>query len=129
MASRTRSLDCTATCHTLRFRRRMLAGSSLAAIVLAAPSVAWGQCATSGTDPVTLTCAANTTTTNTTNTTSPNAATSDRIQQFNADLIGQVNAGVTVDGFGLNLVTIKPSGGITFTNSGTITGSAGPANA
>jgi hypothetical protein len=60
------------------------------------PQSALAACSTSGTDPVTVSCAANTSTANTTNTTSPNAATSDRIQQFNADLIGQINSGVTV---------------------------------
>ncbi|MFL5099214.1 MAG: hypothetical protein ACJ8E5_01295, partial [Xanthobacteraceae bacterium] len=66
---------------------------------------------TAGIDPVIITVAADTTTTNTTNTTSP-ATTDDRIQQFNADLQGQVNSGVTVDGFGLNLVTTKVGGSI-----------------
>src|SRR5215216_593225 len=76
---------------------------------------------TAGIDPFILTVAAATTTTNTTNTTSP-ATTDDRIQQFNADLQGQVNSGVTVDGFGLNLVTTKVGGSINiFTNNGTVT--------
>jgi hypothetical protein len=85
------------------------------------PQGALAACSTSGVDPVTVSCAANTSTTNSTNATSPNAATSDRIQQFNADLIGQVNSGVTVDTFGLNLVTTKANGGIAFTNSGAVT--------
>jgi uncharacterized protein with beta-barrel porin domain len=85
------------------------------------PQSALAACSTSGVDPVTVSCAANTSTANTTNTTSPNAATSDRIQRFNADLIGQINSGVTVDTFGLNLVTTKANGGIAFTNSGAVT--------
>ena len=84
-------------------------------------AAALAACGTSGADPVTFTCAANTTTTNPSNTTSPNGATSDRIQSFNADLIGQVNSGVTVNTFGLNLVSTKPNGTISFTNNGTIT--------
>jgi uncharacterized protein with beta-barrel porin domain len=96
---------------------------------LAGSSDALAQCATSGTDPVSLTCAVNTTTTSTTNVTSPNGSTSDRIQQFNADLNGQVSAAVTVDGAGLNLVTTKVGGGITFINSGTVSDTAGAPSA
>ena len=96
----------------------------LAAIL--ASQDAFAQCATSGTDPVTLTCAANATTTATTNTTSPNAATSDRTQQFNADMIGQINPGVTVSGVGLDLITTKIGGGITFTNAGTVSTTTAP---
>ncbi|MFT4117086.1 autotransporter domain-containing protein [Bradyrhizobium sp.] len=81
---------------------------------------AHAQCATTGTDPVTLTCAVSTATTSTTNTTSPNGATSDRTQQFNANLIGQINSGVTIGGEGLDIVTTKPGGGITFINNGTV---------
>src|SRR5450756_2057723 len=80
------------------------------------PQSALAACSTSGVDPVTVSCAANTSTANTTNTTSPNAATSDRIQQFNADLIGQINSGVTVDTFGLNLVTTKANGCLLYTS-------------
>jgi hypothetical protein len=54
--------------------------------------------ATTGTNPVTLTCAANTTTTQTSNTASPNPATSDQTQDLNASITGQVNTGVTVNG-------------------------------
>jgi uncharacterized protein with beta-barrel porin domain len=103
-----------------QFHRRLLITAGLAAALLAAPSGAWAQCSTSGTDPVTVTCAVNTATNNTTNTTSPNPATSDRVQQFGADLSGQVNTGVTVSNYGLNLVTTKSNGGINFTNNGAI---------
>lgn len=72
-------------------------------------------------DPVIVNCAANTSTANSINNTSPNAASSDRVQSFNADLTGQVNGGVTVDTFGLNLVTTKANGSIAFTNSGAVT--------
>lgn len=47
--------------------------------LLVNPQGAFAACSTSGSDPVTVSCAANTSTTNTTNNTSPNAATSDRI--------------------------------------------------
>src|SRR3954463_16775294 len=86
--------------------------------LLVSPQRALAACATTGTDPVTVSCLANTTTVNNTNSVSPNAATSDRIQSFNADLVGQVGAGVTVNGYGLNLVTTKAAGGIAFTNNG-----------
>src|SRR3954462_15718826 len=76
---------------------------------------------TSGTDPVTITIATDTSTSNTTNTTSPNPNSIDRTQQFAADLIGQVDAGVRVDTFGLDLVTTKTGGGIVMTNDGTVT--------
>lgn len=82
---------------------------------------ALAQCATTGTNPVTLTCAANTTTTNTSNIASPNPTTSDRTQDFNASIVGQINGGVTVDGFGLSLVTTLPGSTISVTNNGSIT--------
>jgi uncharacterized protein with beta-barrel porin domain len=90
-------------------------------ILLANPQSAFAACSTSGVDPVTVTCAANTSTTSSTNSTSPNASTSDSIQRFNADLIGQVNGGVTIDTFGLTLVTMNGAGGVAFTNSGVVT--------
>src|SRR5580704_2404523 len=89
------------------FSRQIVLAGGMAAAVVAAPSSAWAACATTGTDPVTLTCAANTATGGTTNTTSPNAATTSRTQQFAADLIGQVNTGVTISTSGLDLVTTK----------------------
>ena len=91
-------------------------------------SSALAACSTSGVAPatVTVTCAANTTTTDTTNTTSPNAATSDRNQSFAADITGQVNTGVTVTGFGLELVTTKVGGAVSLTNSGTINTTSPP---
>ncbi len=98
----------------------------LVAAAVAAPSSAWAACATSGTDPVTLTCAVSTFTAGTTNTTSPNAATTSRTQQFAADLIGQVNTGVTISTSGLDLVTTKANGGINFTNSGAINANDSP---
>jgi uncharacterized protein with beta-barrel porin domain len=97
-----------------------LVGLAIGLLSLGLPEAALAQCATSGTDPITLTCATNTTTTATTNTTSPSAATSDRTQQFNADLIGQINSGVTVSGVGLQLLTTKAGGGISLTNSGAV---------
>src|SRR6478672_3289705 len=63
-----------------RSHRQILIAFGFAAALSAAPSNTWAACSTAGTDPVTLICAANTTTTNTTNTTSPNAATSDHLQ-------------------------------------------------
>lgn len=93
-----------------------------AAAAMAVPtSSALAACDTTGVAPatVTVTCAVNTVTTNTTNSTSP-TMTSDRIQSFNADLVGQVNAGVTVSGFGLELDTTKANGSVSFTNNGTI---------
>jgi autotransporter-associated beta strand protein len=91
------------------------------AILFIQSETALAQCATTGTNPVTLTCATNTTTTNTSNVASPNPTTSDRTQDFNASIVGQINSGVTVNGFGLSLVTTLPGSTISVTNNGSIT--------
>jgi len=108
---------------------RWLAGVTLAcgmaAWLIGEPQSALAQsCSTLGIDPVTVTCSnpgGNIGTTNTTNVVSPNAATNDRIQSFNGDLIGSVTATTTVNGAGLNLVTTRANGGITMTNDGAVT--------
>jgi autotransporter-associated beta strand protein len=108
----------------LRFRWRLIAAAAAAGIIGAPQSVLAQTCSTSGIDPVTVACSnpgGIITTTNTTNTVSPNAATNDRIQSFNADLIGNVTATTTVNGAGLNLVTSKTSGGISLINNGAVT--------
>jgi hypothetical protein len=104
-----------------RLAARLLSTTMFGGIAAAAfpGSAALAACATSGSGPVTFTCAASTATTNTTNSTSP-ASTSDRIQSFNDDIIGQVNAGVIITNFGINLVSTKTNGAIDFTNNGTI---------
>ena len=81
------------------------------------------SCSTLGIDPILVTCSnpgGTIATTNTTNSVSPNAATNDRTQTFNADLIGNVTTTTTVNGAGLNLVTTKANGGITMTNDGAV---------
>ncbi|MDO9381245.1 MAG: autotransporter domain-containing protein [Hyphomicrobiaceae bacterium] len=114
-------------CH-VRIPRSVLLLSTTAAAAWSIPSLALAACATTGVAPATVTvaCAANTVTTNTTNSTSP-AATSDRIQSFNANLIGQVNSGVTVSGFGLELISTAANGSVQFTNNGTVTLPSGAA--
>jgi outer membrane autotransporter protein len=107
-----------------RLIRALLSSTILGAPVLMAPQQTLAACSTSGTNPVTILCAENTTTTDTTNSTSPNPATSDRRQLFDANLIGQVNAGVTVSGFGLLLVANAGGAGINFTNNGSVIGGA-----
>src|SRR5437879_4257082 len=87
---------------------RVALGVGILVILSIQPEHAQAQCATTGTNPVTLTCAANTTTTQTSNVASPNPATSDQTQDFNASIVGQVNTGVTVNGFGLNIVSTLP---------------------
>ena len=109
-----------------RDRRRSLVGGvtldlAIVAILAIQSENASAACAATGTNPVTLTCAASTTTTNTSNTVSPNPATSDRTQDFNASILGQVNGGVTVDGFGLSLITTLPGSTVSVTNNGAIT--------
>ena len=88
---------------------------------------ALAQCATTGTNPVTLTCA-NTTTTQTSNTASPNPATSDQTQDLNASIIGQVNTGATINGFGLIIISTLPGSTISMTNNGTISTAQGAGN-
>jgi autotransporter-associated beta strand protein len=101
-----------------------LTATAVTAGLIGAPQGVLAQsCSTSGVDPVTVTCSnpgGIITTTNTTNTVSPNVATNDRIQSFNADLIGSVTADTTVNGAGLNLVTTKGSGGINLANAGSV---------
>ena len=97
-------------------------------ILFMQPQSALAQCATTGTNPITLTCAANTTTTQTSNTASPNPATNDQTQQLNASIIGQVNSGVTVNGFGLSIVSTLPGSTVSMTDNGTISTAQGAGN-
>jgi hypothetical protein len=65
---------------------------------------------TSGTNPITIEAVSNTTTTSST-----------RLQDFNVSLIGVIDPGVTVDGFGLELTSTLAGSTISFTNDGTVT--------
>jgi hypothetical protein len=119
-------------CRNLRLSRLALSWLlpvSVAAAMAIPTSSALAQCATTGVAPatVTVTCATNTVTTATVNSTSPNLSTSDRIQAFNANLIGQVNSGVTVSGQGLELDSSKANGSVSLANNGTITLASGNA--
>ena len=107
---------------------RVALGIGILAVLFIQSENALAQCATTGTNPITLTCATNTTTTQTSNTVSPNPATSDQTQDLNASIIGQVNTGVTVNGFGLNIVTTLPGSTVTMTNDGTISTAQGGGN-
>ena len=95
------------------------AGGALVAMLI--PVGAQAACSTAGVNPVTITCAADTSTTNTTNATSPNPATSDRTQQFGTNLVGVVHTEVTVSGFGLTLVATGGNHTIDMVNNGTVT--------
>ena len=106
-------------CHSPTVTRVALSIGILAILLMQSEN-ALAACTTTGFAPVTLTCAANTTTTNTTNTASP-ATTSDRAQSLFSSIIAQVNGGVTVDGFGLNLITTLPGSTVSVTNDGSIT--------
>ena len=66
----------------------------------------------SGTNPVTVEAVSNTTTTSNAN----------ALEDFNASIIGTVDSGVTVDGFGLQFVSTSPVAGTTIqiTNDGTV---------
>ncbi|MBR1176712.1 autotransporter domain-containing protein [Bradyrhizobium sp. KB893862 SZCCT0404] len=110
-------------------RGSLLASTAVAGVFVAViaghPGRALAQsCSTSGSSPVTVLCDApggTITTANTTNSTSPNAATNDRVQSFNADMIGTVTASTTVNGFGLQLAPTGSGRAITMTNSGVVT--------
>src|SRR5690242_17291945 len=65
---------------------------------------------TSGTNPVTVEATSNTTTTSSAN----------ALEDFNASILGIVDAGVTVDGFGLQFISTLPGSTIQITNSGTV---------
>jgi uncharacterized protein with beta-barrel porin domain len=97
-----------------------------ACLMIGTTQEAAAQCATTGTNPVSFTCAANTTTTATTNTTSPNPSTSDATQQFAAGINGQVNTGVTVSGQGLNIQSTQLNSSVSFVNNGTVSTAVGP---
>src|SRR5262249_42786164 len=64
-----------------------------------------------GTNPITIEAVSDTTTT----------SIFDSLQDFNASLIGIIDPGVTVDGFGLELTSTLAGSTISFTNDGTVT--------
>jgi outer membrane autotransporter protein len=102
-------------------RSSFLVAVAPALILLGSGSQAQAQCSTAGVATVTVTCGTNTTTTSTTNSASPNAATSDRLQDFNSNIVGQIAPGVTVGGVGLSLRSEAPGSTISVTNAGTVT--------
>jgi len=97
------------------------------AAALMSSSSAFALCATTGVAPavVTVTCTGAVVTDGTTNSVSPNANTVSSIQSFNANLVGNVQAGANVSGNGLDLLTTAVNGSISFTNNGTLTTSNG----
>lgn len=99
----------------------LLASTTLLTAPLLGMPQAMAACIANGTTTVTIDCAANTTTTNTTNTTSTNTSTSDRIQSFDANLVGTIHSGISIGGAGLEL---KATGAtphtIDVTNGGTV---------
>ncbi|HEX8381367.1 MAG TPA: autotransporter domain-containing protein [Allosphingosinicella sp.] len=70
--------------------------------------------------PTTLACPTNTTTTASTNSNQNNPSTSARSQNFGNSIVGIVNPGVTIDGWGLH-VTATGTQSVTFTNNGNVT--------
>jgi uncharacterized protein with beta-barrel porin domain len=117
-----------------RLRQTLLAGSAFtgafALLMAANPQSALAGCAVT-VAPNTVACG-NTTTTDTTNTQTPAAASTDRVQLFNAGggVTGQVNSGATVNGFGLVITNTQTgtNGDINFTNAGTVTVTTGAPN-
>jgi len=78
-------------------------------------------CVANGTTTVTVDCASTIVTTNTTNSTSTNTSTHDRIQSFDANLVGTIQSGVPVSGAGLELTaTGTTPHSIDVTNSGSV---------
>jgi hypothetical protein len=76
-----------------------------------------------GFHPIFITAVSDTTTIDATNSTTPNPDTNARVQQFTtADIIGRINAGVTVDGWGLRFAVDSPDNiGITHEGSARVT--------
>ncbi|HEX8364553.1 MAG TPA: autotransporter domain-containing protein [Allosphingosinicella sp.] len=70
--------------------------------------------------PTTLTCALSSTTTAATNSNQNNPATTARSQNFNNSVVGVVNPGVTISGWGLH-VAATSNLPIVFTNNGNVT--------
>ncbi|SEE10305.1 outer membrane autotransporter barrel domain-containing protein [Rhizobiales bacterium GAS188] len=99
---------------------RLAAAIMSAALLCLGSQAASAACSTTGPDPVILNCAT-TTTSNTTNLNPNNAATSDALQEFAADIRGTVASAAVVDGFVLKLKTDKVNGGVTMTNNGAVT--------
>jgi outer membrane autotransporter protein len=101
-----------------RIFRTLLSSTILGApVLMAEPQQALAACNVSGTAPVQVNCVSNTTTTNTL---FPANAPNDRRYIFNDNISGTIAAGVTVDGFGLDLSTTATGGRITFVNNGTV---------
>src|SRR5215217_1924095 len=70
--------------------------------------------------PTTLACPVNTTTIATTNSNPNNPSTNAREQSFSNSIVGIVNPGVTIDGWGLH-VAATGNQPVNFTNNGNIT--------
>lgn len=114
----------TASCGSRR-RTALRAATAFTGGILAAlaadPNSAFADCIANGTTTVTVDCAANTTTTLTLNSTSTNTPTSDRTQWFDANLVGTIHSGVTIDTSGLALWAAGTTAHtIDMTNSGTV---------
>lgn len=91
---------------TDRWRTLLLSGTALslgAMVSLAAPPAALANCTASGFNPVLVVCDADTTTQNNNN--PPNNVDA-RNQIYPGDIDAEVQAGVTVDGYGLRIETI-----------------------
>jgi hypothetical protein len=108
----------------LRFRYWALVAA--ACLLISQPNEAAAQCATTGSAPVTFTCATNTTTVNATNSTSSNPSTNASGQTFADSIVGQVNSGVAVSGQGLQILSSNPGSTVSFTNNGTVSPALSP---
>ena len=79
-------------------------------------------CIANGTTTVTIDCASVIVTTDTTNSTSANTSTHDRVQSFDANLVGTIQSAVPVSGAGLELTaTGTTPHSIDMTNNGSVT--------
>jgi hypothetical protein len=96
---------------------------------LMSSSSAFADCLATGIQPadVTLTCSGTFATTGTTNTTSSAGGTSttSQTQNFNSNVIGNVQAGANISGNGLTIQSFKANGSVDMTNSGAIGASGG----
>lgn len=114
--------------HRSKASRLLGAGTLLSTTAWAALS--WTAPAMAACDitsaPNTVSCAANTTTTNTSNADAATSPSNDAAQTFSAggSVTGNVANGVTVNGYGLTVQTSENGAGIRFTNNGAVNSSS-----
>lgn len=107
-------------------RGALLTSTAVGALSLAAPAFAACDIAAA---PNTVSCAANTATTDTTNNDAGTVSSIDRLQEFSTggNVTGSIAGGVTIGGYGLTVRTSEAGPGIAFTNNGSVNQTTSPA--